>query len=351
MTTLHRRLLLAAAATSLGVAMAAGPALAQNRPVVGVSWANFQEERYKTDEAAIKAALERMGADYVGADAQSNAAKQLADIEGMLARGVSAIIVNAWDADAIVPAVARAQAEGVPVIGYDRPIAAANVFNVTFDNREVGRMQARAVLAAKPTGAYVFIKGAQTDPNAAVFAQGQRDVLDPVIQRGDIRVVGDEFTERWLPANAQRNMEQILTRANNRVDAVVASNDGTAGGVIAALQAQGLSGIPVSGQDADQAALNRIARGQQLMTVWKDVRDLGKAAAEIALQLGRNTPQTQVQGATTLTGPNGVTTNALLLKPVAVDASNLQAVIEAGWARKEAVCQGVSGANAPAACR
>jgi len=347
----RRTLLAATTALAAGLLCGATTAEAQQKILVGVSWANFQEERYKTDEAAIKARLQELGAEYVGTDAQSNAGKQLSDVEGMLARGVKAIIVNAWDADAIQPAVARAQAEGIPVIGYDRPIEARDVFNVTFDNREVGRMQGRALLEAKPKGNYVFIKGAQTDPNAAVFHQGQRDALNEAIQKGDIKVVGDEFTERWLPANAQRNMEQILTRNNNQVDAVVASNDGTAGGVIAALAAQGLTNVPVSGQDADVAALNRIARGQQTMTVWKDVRELGKVAADTAVQLARGTKPEQIGGVTKLAGPKNIQTDAILLKPVAVNRDNLAALIEVGWARKEAICQGVSGPNAPTACR
>ena len=131
------------------------------------------------------------------------------------------------------------------------------------------------------------------------------------IDKGDIKVAGNQYTDGWLPANAQRNMEQILTATNNKVDAVVASNDGTAGGAVAAHAAQGLAGkVPVSGQDADRAALNRVARGQQTVSVWKDARELGKKAAEAAVLLSRGTALNAIPGATTWNeGPKKMTMN------------------------------------------
>ncbi len=238
--------------------------------VIGVSWSNFQEERWKTDEAAMKAAIEAAGDTYVSTDAQSSAAKQLSDIESLMAQGVDALIVLAQDTQAIIPAVQAAADENVPVIAYDRLIEDSRAFYLTFDNVEVGRMQARAVLAAAPKGNYVMIKGSPTDPNADFLRGGQQEVLQSAIDAGDITIVGEAYTDGWLPANAQRNMEQILTAEDNKVDAVVASNDGTAGGAVAALTAQGMEGIPVSGQDGDHAALNRVAKGTQTVSVWKE---------------------------------------------------------------------------------
>ena len=266
-------------AATLGFAGAAAQA-----QVVGVSWSNFQEERWKTDEAAIKAAVAAGGGTYVSADAQSSPAKQLTDIESLIARGAKAIIVLAQDANAIRPAIEKALNEGIPVIGYDRLIENKDVLYITFDNKEVGRIQAREVFKVKPEGNYTFIKGSSTDPNADFLYAGQREVLEGAIKDGKIKVVGDAYTDGWLPANAQRNMEQFLTANRNKVDAVVASNDGTAGGAIAALAAQGLAGsVPVSGQDGDQAALNRVALGTQTVSVWKDARLLGRAAGESAI--------------------------------------------------------------------
>jgi len=317
-------------------------AMAQ-KAAIGVSWSNFQEERWKTDEAAIKAAIAKAGGTYISADAQSSPAKQLTDIEGLIARGAKALIVLAQDSDAIRPAVERATQEGIPVVGYDRLIEIPGVYYITFDNREVGRLQARAVHMAKPKGNYVFIKGSSTDPNADFLRAGQEDVLKEAIAKGDIKNVGEAYTDQWLPANAQKNMEQILTRNNNKVDAVVASNDGTAGGVIAALTAQGLAGtVPVSGQDGDKAALNRVALGTQTVSVWKDARVLGQNAAEIAVALASGKKLSEIPNSTTFgDGPKKVKMTARLLKPVAITKENLNVVIDAGWATKAAVCQGV----------
>lgn len=332
-------------AVALAAFVAASPAVfAQTKgPVIGVSWSNFQEERWKTDEAAIKAAVEKAGGTYLSADAQSSPAKQLTDVESLIARGAKALIVLAQDANAIRPAIDKAVNEGIAVVGYDRLIENPKAFYLTFDNIEVGRMMAREIQKAKPEGNYVFIKGSGADPNAGFLFQGSMEVLKPAIDAGKIKNVGEAFTDGWLPANAQRNMEQFLTRNNNKVDAVVAANDGTAGGSIAALAAQGLAGsVPVSGQDADRAALNRIALGTQTMTVWKDARELGKGAAEIAIQLANGKKLEEVTGAVKWNqGPTKAQMNAIFLKPVAVTKENLNVVIEAGWAPKAAVCQGV----------
>ncbi|ALV27147.1 D-xylose ABC transporter substrate-binding protein [Pannonibacter sp. Q-1] len=315
--------------------------------VVGVSWSNFQEERWKTDEGAIKAALEAAGAKYISADAQSSSAKQLSDIEALIAQGATALVILAQDAQAIGPAVQAAADEGIPVVAYDRLIEDARAFYLTFDNVEVGRMQAREVLKAAPEGNYVMIKGSSTDPNADFLRGGQQEVLQEAIDAGKVKIVGEAYTDGWLPANAQRNMEQILTANDNKVDAVVASNDGTAGGAVAALAAQGMEGIPVSGQDGDHAALNRIAKGTQTVSVWKDSRELGKTAAEIAVALAKGGDLGSVEGAAQWTSPAGTEMTARFLAPVAITKDNLNVVVDAGWISKDALCQGVSGGPAP----
>ncbi|MGO8196673.1 D-xylose ABC transporter substrate-binding protein [Rhizobium ruizarguesonis] len=320
--------------------------------VVGVSWSNFQEERWKTDEAAIKKALEAKGAKYISADAQSSAAKQLTDVESLISQGANALIILAQDSDAIGPAIEKAAAEGIPVVGYDRLIENPAAFYITFDNKEVGRLQAEGVFKAKPEGNYVFIKGSSSDPNADFLFSGQQEVLKAAIDAGKIKNVGEAYTDGWLPENAQRNMEQFLTANNNKIDAVVASNDGTAGGAIAALDAQGLAGsVPVSGQDGDKAALNRIALGTQTVSVWKDSRELGQRAAEIALDLAGGKDMSKIDGAQAFKGgPKGVEMQSVFLKPLAITKDNLNVVIDAGWISKAEACQGVK-ADSVAACK
>ena len=318
--------------------------------VIGVSWSNFQEERWKTDEAAMKAAIEAAGDKYISADAQSSASKQLTDVESLISQGANALIILSQDASAIGPAVEKAVNEGIPVVGYDRLIENKDVFYLTFDNKEVGRMQAREVFKAKPEGNYAFIKGSSADPNADFLFSGQMEVLKEAMDAGKIRNVGEAYTDGWLPANAQKNMEQILTANNNNVDAVVASNDGTAGGVVAALQAQGLAGsVPVSGQDGDHAALNRVAAGTQTVSVWKDARDLGKNAAEIASQLADGSAMDAIPNVVKFTTPGGNEVNSVFLTPIPITKDNLNVVIDAGWVSKDVVCQGVA-AGSVAAC-
>jgi D-xylose transport system substrate-binding protein len=334
-------------AAAIAVAGFNSAALAQDL-TVGVSWSNFQEERWKTDEAAIRSALEAAGATYVSADAQSSSAKQLSDVESLIAQGVDALIILAQDSAAIGPAVEAAANEGIPVVAYDRLIEDPRAFYLTFDNVEVGRMQARAVLEQAPEGNYVMIKGSPTDPNADFLRGGQQEVLQEAIDSGAITIVAEAYTDGWLPANAQRNMEQILTANDNAVDAVVASNDGTAGGVVAALTAQGMEGIPVSGQDGDHAALNRVALGTQTVSVWKDARDLGRAAAEIAVALAESDgDMAAVEGAGTWTSPAGTEMTAIFLEPLPITADNLTDVTDAGWITVEALCQGVTDGPAP----
>jgi D-xylose transport system substrate-binding protein len=331
--------LLTGAALSMVLAAAAE---AKGR-VIGVSWSNFQEERWKTDEAAIKAAIAAAGDRYISADAQSSAQKQLTDIESLIAQNANALIVLPQDASAIAPAVRKAVDEGIPVIGYDRLIENPDAFYITFDNKEVGRLQARAVFALKPEGNYAFIKGSSADPNADFLFAGQMEVLKDALQTGKIKNVGEAYTDGWLPANAQKNMEQILTKNNNKIDAVVASNDGTAGGAIAALAAQGMAGIvPVSGQDGDHAALNRVALGTQSVSVWKDARALGQKAAEIAALLADGKKMSEIPGVLKFSGgPKKVEMNALFLTPVPITKDSLDIVIDAGWIKKDEVCRSV----------
>lgn len=330
--------------SALVLASLAAPTFAKDK-IIGVSWSNFQEERWKTDEAAMKAAIEAAGDKYVSADAQGSASKQLTDVESLIAQKANALIILAQDASAIGPAVEKAVAEGIPVVGYDRLIENKDAFYITFDNKEVGRLQAKEVLKAKPEGNYAFIKGSSADPNADFLFSGQMEVLKEAMDSGKVKKVGEAYTDGWKPENAQKNMEQILTANNNKVDAVVASNDGTAGGAVAALSAQGLAGsVPVSGQDGDHAALNRIALGTQTVSVWKDSRELGKHAATIAALLADGKKMSEIPNVTKWAdGPNKIEMNAIFLPPVAITKENLNVVIDAGWVKKDVVCQGVKG--------
>ena len=314
-------------------------ALAQGKKIA-VSWASFQEERWKIDEAALLAVLQAEGNTYISADAQSSAAKQMTDIEALIAQGPDVLIINAWDKDAIMPAIEMAANEGIPVLGYDRLIEDARTFYLTFDNKGVGSIIAQTVSDVQGGGNYAIIKGDPGDPNAAFLLEGMMEVIGADVASGKIKIVGEAFTDSWKPENAQKNMEQILTANNNKVDAVLVENDGMAGGVIAALAAQGMV-IPVGGQDGDLAALNRVARGSQTVSVWKDSRELGKAAGEIASALANGTAMDAIAGASKFNGgAKGVEMNAILLAPTPVTKGNLSVAINAGHISKAQACEG-----------
>jgi D-xylose transport system substrate-binding protein len=311
--------------------------------IVGVSWNNYNEERWaKSDEPAIKAALDAAGISYISTDAGSSAEQQIADVENLIAQGADALIILAQDGTAIKPAVQSALDQGIPVVAYDRLIEDPGALYITFDNVEVGRMQARVIFDLVPAGNYVFIKGNQADANADFLRGGQQEILQAAIDAGDIVNVGESYTDNWDPAVAQTNMEQFLTQNNNEVDAVVASNDGMAGGVVAALAAQGLDGIvPVSGQDGDAAALNRVALGTQSVSVWKDARELGKAAGEAAAQLAQGSALGDVAGTVIFDSPGGNAMTSILLPPIPITQDNLDVVLDAGWIDEATLCQNV----------
>ncbi len=301
--------------------------------VVGVSWNNYQEERWaKWDEPALQAAIAAGGGSYISNDAASSAETQLSNVENLIAQGANVVVILAQDGTAIKPAVADALANGVPVIAYDRLIEDPGALYITFDNVEVGRMEAQAIFDQVPEGNYVIIKGNAADANADFLRSGYDEVIGDAVEAGDITIVGETYTDNWDPALAQTEMEQFLTASNNEVDAVLSENDGMAGGVVAALEAQGLAGlVPVSGQDGDQAALNRIALGTQTVDVWKDSRALGTAAGEAAMQLCADPDVTAVEGTAPFTTPEGNEVTSILLQPIPITQDNLDVVVDAGW--------------------
>ncbi len=311
--------------------------------VVGVSWNNYQEERWaKWDEPALQAAIEAGGGSYVSNDAKSSAETQASNVENLISQGANVVVILAQDGTAIVPSVQAAVAEGVPVVAYDRLIEDPGVLYLTFDNEKVGEMQAQAIFDQVPSGNYVIIKGNSADANADFLRGGAEKVIGDAVAAGDITIVGESYTDNWDPANAQASMEQYLTAESNDIQAVIAQNDGMAGGVIAALDAQGLAGqVPVSGQDGEQAALNRVALGTQTVDVWKDARELGTAAGNAAIALCANPDPASVDGTAPFTTPGGVDVNAIFLTPIPVTQDNLDVVVDAGWISQEDLCAGV----------
>ena len=347
--------LMALTVAAAGTLASAGLVAAQDGPIIGVSWNNYNEERWlNSDEPAIKAAVEAAGGTYISTDAKSDATAQLADVENLITQGANAIIILAQDKDAILPAVKAAADAGIPVIAYDRIIEDPSVLYMTFDNVGVGRAMAEVIFGLVPAGNYAVIKGNEADENTRFLKSGMDEVIGDAWAPGDpgshdpITVVCETYTDNWDPANAQANMEQCLTAVDNQVDAVLSENDGMAGGVIAALEAQDLS-VPVSGQDGDKAALNRVAQGRQSVSVWKDSRELGKAAGEAAVAMATGTAMADVPNVVQFTSPAGVDLTSVFLAPTPITQDNLNLVVDGGQITAEELCADVE-VGSVAAC-
>jgi len=275
---------------SLAVAsLFALPARAADKVKIGLSFSDFATERWPVERDLMTKLLTEKGYDVISQEANHDAKLQNDQIANMITQGAKVVIVVAEDGDAAAAAVEEAAKKGVKIIAYDRLIKSPKIAAyVSFDNVDVGRNQAKGVLAKVNKGNFVLLGGSPTDNNAHLFRAGQMEILNPLIKSGQIKVVADQWVENWDPANAKKLMENILTSTGKKFDAVVASNDGTALGALEAMKVAGLAGkVPISGQDATAAGCNSIARGELTVTILKDTRKLTPLACDLAAALAK----------------------------------------------------------------
>jgi len=309
--------------------------------VIGFSMDTLKEERWQRDRDLVVKRAQELGATVLVQAANGSDVLQNSQAENLLTQGVDVLLVAPHNAESSATIVEAAHRAGVPVISYDRLIRNSDVdLYVTFDNVRVGELQSEYLVKRQPKGSYVLIGGAPTDNNAKLFRDGQVKVLQPYVDRGDIKIVADQWAKEWQPVEALKIMENALTSTSNKVDAVVASNDGTAGGAIQALGEQKLAGkVLVSGQDAELAACQRVVGGTQSMTVYKPIHQLAAAAVDAAVALAKKQPVT----AATRTINNGKKdVPSLLLEPIAVDKDNMATtVLKDGYHKLEDVYRDV----------
>ncbi|CEG25744.1 D-xylose ABC transporter substrate-binding protein [Bacillus sp. B-jedd] len=302
-----------------------GKAFAEEKLKIGFSMDTLLEERWLKDRDLFKESVEALGAEVEILAANGDDSLQIAQAETLISQGVDLLVIVPHNAEATAAIVNKAHKAGIKVIAYDRLVKNAEIdLYVSFDNEQVGELQAQAVTKLVPKGKYVYIGGASTDNNAHLFKKGVFNILQPLIDKGDITIVFDQWSKDWKPANAQANMEAALKANNNQIDAVIAANDATAGGVIAALEAQGLAGkIPVAGQDAELAGVQRIVDGTQTMTVYKPIKQLSEKVAQLAVTMAKGQP---IQTSKKIN--NGKTEiPSVLLPPIAVDNTNIDQTI------------------------
>lgn len=304
--------------------LASVPVMAEGEKI-GLLMSDLRLERWQKDRDLFTEAAESMGAKVYTQSANGDANTQISQIENMISRGVDVLVIVPENGEVLGNVLSEAKAEGIKVLAYDRLIKFADIdLYVSFDNIRVGEMQAQALLKRRPTGNYFLIGGSPTDNNAKMFREGQMKVLQPAIDSKKIKIVGDQWAMGWSAEAALNIMENGLTANANKIDAVVASNDSTAGGAVQALAAQGLSGkVVISGQDADLAAVRRIVAGTQTMTVYKPISKLAKTSAELAVKLARG-EMIDVNGHVN-NGKKDV--DAVLLTPIAVTKDNLDETV------------------------
>jgi D-xylose transport system substrate-binding protein len=255
--------------------------------VIGLSLPTQQEERWVRDKEKMEEVAESEGATLKVQIANQDDAKQLSQCENLISQGVDILIIAPNEAKNFTSLTEKAHEEGIKVISYDRLLLDSEVdLYVSFDNTKVGELQGEYLIEQAPKGNYVILSGDPGDNNATMFKEGAMSKIQPLIDSGDINVVLEQSCVGWKAENAQKHMENALTKSENKIDAVLAPNDGTANGCIQALAAQGLDGkVPITGQDAELSAAQRIVEGTQSMTIYKDTRLLGEAAVKAAINI------------------------------------------------------------------
>jgi D-xylose transport system substrate-binding protein len=278
----------------------------------------------------------------LASNANQDAAQQQAQAEAALTNGATVLVLDAVDTASAVGVAMKAKAANVPVIAYDRLILGTPAvdYYVSFENEAVGRLQGESLVKAlskKTEPRIVMINGAASDNNGLLFKKGAHGVID-----GKLKILKEYDTPDWSPDKAQDEMTQALTAVQNQVDGVYAANDGTAGGAIAAMKAAGVKPLPpVTGQDAELAAIQRIVLGEQYMSVYKAIKPQAEAAAVIACYLARGQPvPADVTGGKTVNnGKKDVP--SVLLVAIAVTRDNVRdTVLADGFWTKEQVCAG-----------
>jgi D-xylose transport system substrate-binding protein len=317
------------------------PAQDQNKLKIGFSLEATKGERWQTDLDSFELRAKQLGAEVIAADAGGNDDRQLKQVEDMIQSGIQVLVLLPHDTSKAGRIVEAAKIAHVKVISYDRLALNSDVdLYVSFDRLEIGRLQAEYLVKHAPTGNYVLIAGSPNDEGAKILHDAQMNVLRPYIDRGDIKVIADAYTKDWLPSEAYLFMLKAIDSSRGNIAAVLASNDGLAGGAIQALREHNLAGkVQVSGQDADLAAVICIAQGAQTMTVYKPITKEAFRAAEEAVRLAKG-EQPQADGAV---NDGKIEVRSILLKPVLVTRDNIKTtVVKDGFQTLKSINQALS---------
>lgn len=319
-----------------------------NRKIkIGFAMATVKEERWQRDRDAFEAHCKTVNVDCEITVADNSSSRQANDVDNLLTKGIDVLVIAPQEATEAAAMVEKAKAQGVPVISYDRLINSDKIdLYISHQVPVIGRKIAEYALQKVPKGNYVMVYGASTDNNAHIMKKEMLAVLQPAIDRGDIKIVADQFITDWKNDLALNFAQNSLTRENDNIQAFVVSNDGMAGGVIQALVGRNLAGkVLVTGQDAGLEALQNIAEGKQSMTVYKPIIPLASQAVDSAIKLAKKETL-----ATTPFLNDAIKKEipAILLEVTVVDKNNLMdTVIKDGYSKFEDVYKNVPEADRP----
>lgn len=308
--------------------------------VIGVSLPTQRDTgwvRYR--KAFDKLAKSTEGVKVLIQTADQDPVQQTAQVENLLSKKIDVLILAPQDADATASLVTAAHKAGVKVVSLDRLIVNSDVdFYASFDNEKVGELQGKYLTTQVPKGNYIVLSGAPTDNNSKLFLEGAMKYIRPLEKTGAIKVLMNQPIDDWQPSVAQRLVENALTKNKNNIQAILAPNDNTAGGAIEALQTQKLAGkVFVTGQDAELSALQRIVKGTQSMTVFKNQTQLAELAYRTAIVLARGEkPET-----TTTTQNGKYKVPSYFLTPITIDKANIdKELIDTGYFTKDSIYTG-----------
>jgi len=306
---------------------------------IGFSMDTLKEERWQRDKALVEQRCQEAGAQCEVQVANGDDAVQTKQCDNLLTKGVDVLIVAPHNGQIAASIVEAAHRQGVPVISYDRLIRNSDVdLYVSHQVVKIGQMQAQYALKNAEKGNYVLIGGSPTDNNALLLRDGQMEILKPAITKGDIKIVSDQFAKEWKAEEALRITEDALTKTNNNIQAIVASNDGTAGGAISALPPDLVGKVLVTGQDASLDAVQRVVEGKQTMTIYKPIQPLAFSAVDSAIKLAKG----EKVDAKDKINNGKIDVPSMLFEPMVLDKNNVvQTVIKDGYHKMEDVYKNV----------
>lgn len=258
-----------------------------NKPKIGFLMDTLEIERWQKDKDLFEEKIEEMGGTVVVGVAEGNPPKQLEQAMEMIYDKVDVLVVIPVDLYSSRDIVREAHKKNIPVISYDRMIRDCDVdYYVSADNINIGELQADYLSKMAPVGKYALLGGPQKDNNAALLHLGWMNVLQPLIEKGDIQIVLDQYVENWNADEAYTIVNNYLKNSNPELKAIIAGNDQLAGGAVRALQEHNLQReVLVAGQDADLEAIRNIIAGYQTITIFKPINAIAHTAADIAMKM------------------------------------------------------------------